>query len=198
MAEHTTNLNLALPSYLEDADIAVLNDNFTAIDTAVAAKANTSSLATVATSGAYDDLSGKPTIPIVDSELDAQSTNAIQNAAVFAALLGFFPLSLGNEIPSTVTALSALKEAGIWFRLSGFNSFTDLPPNWGSCAAGNVIVLPTTTAWRFRQILLPSAPVNSAAVPYFWTRYMTGGSKTDPSTAVWQKWVEFAGTTLAV
>jgi hypothetical protein len=34
----------------------------TAIDTAIALKANTSSLATVATSGSYADLSNKPTL----------------------------------------------------------------------------------------------------------------------------------------
>jgi phage-related tail fiber protein len=34
----------------------------TAVDTALGLKANTSSLATVATSGAYSDLTGKPTL----------------------------------------------------------------------------------------------------------------------------------------
>ena len=53
------------------------------VDTLLAAKANTSSLATVATSGAYSDLSGKPTI---DTALDTTSTNAVENRAVAGAI----------------------------------------------------------------------------------------------------------------
>ena len=44
------------------------------------AKVNTSSLATVATSGNYSDLSGKPTI---DSQVTVLSTNAVQSGAVY-------------------------------------------------------------------------------------------------------------------
>lgn len=53
------------------------------VDTLLAAKANTSSLATVATSGAYSDLTGKPTI---DTALDTTSTNAVENRAVAGAI----------------------------------------------------------------------------------------------------------------
>ena len=53
------------------------------VDTLLAAKANTSSLATVATSGAYSDLSGKPTI---DTALDTTSTNAVENRVVAGAI----------------------------------------------------------------------------------------------------------------
>ena len=53
------------------------------VDTLLAAKANTSSLATVATSGAYADLSGKPTI---DTALDTTSTNAVENRVVAGAI----------------------------------------------------------------------------------------------------------------
>lgn len=49
------------------------------VDTLLAAKADSASLATVATSGAYSDLSGKPTI---DTALDTTSTNAVENRAV--------------------------------------------------------------------------------------------------------------------
>ena len=42
-------------------------------------KANTSSLATVATSGAYSDLSGKP---VIDSAMSSTSENAVQNKAI--------------------------------------------------------------------------------------------------------------------
>ena len=39
-------------------------------------------LSTVATSGDYDDLTNKPTIPIVDSALSSTSTNALQNKVI--------------------------------------------------------------------------------------------------------------------
>ena len=55
----------------------------TDLQTALNAKANTSSLATVATSGAYADLSGKPTIPTAVSQLTNDS--AFVNAAGAAA-----------------------------------------------------------------------------------------------------------------
>lgn len=58
---------------------------------ALSAKANTADLATVATSGSYNDLANKPEIPegvIVDSTLSGSSTNAIQNKAVHTALAG--------------------------------------------------------------------------------------------------------------
>ena len=45
-------------------------------DNEIAKKANTSSLATVATSGNYNDLSGKPTIPAAQVQSDWNQTNA--------------------------------------------------------------------------------------------------------------------------
>ena len=48
-----------------------------------------SDLATVATSGSYNDLTDKPTIPAsstVDSELSSTSTNPVQNKVIKAAL----------------------------------------------------------------------------------------------------------------
>src|SRR5574344_438958 len=45
-------------------------------------------LATVATSGSYTDLSNKPTIPVIDSTLNATSTNGLQNKVIKTALDG--------------------------------------------------------------------------------------------------------------
>lgn len=50
--------------------------------------ANKPTLATVATSGAYADLSGKPTIPTVDQVYDASSANAQSGVAVASAISG--------------------------------------------------------------------------------------------------------------
>ena len=64
------------------------------VDTLLNGKADTShthtkseitdfpTLSPVATSGDYDDLTNKPTIPIVDSALSSTSTNALQNKAI--------------------------------------------------------------------------------------------------------------------
>ena len=123
---------------------------------------------------------------------------AISSSDLATALLGYFPLGLGTEIPSSVTALNQIKQAGVFRKQSGFSSaFSDLPANWGSCAAGNLICLPTAVEWRFRHILLPAANVSSQPVPYFWIRYMTGGTASSPDTATWGKWIEFGGTVLA-
>ena len=95
----TTNLSLALPNAankLSD-DVARIISAFTALDTAVAGKAASSSLSTVATSGAYSDLSGKPTIPTAVSALTNDS--GYQTAAQVTAAI-----SAGNSSTKVVTA----------------------------------------------------------------------------------------------
>lgn len=67
------------------------NEQWTDLVSKIKAKANTSSLATVATSGSYNDLSNKPTIPAaitVDSALSSSSTNPVQNRLITEALNG--------------------------------------------------------------------------------------------------------------
>ena len=54
-------------------------------DLAAAIDAEFDNLATVASSGSYTDLTNKPSIPVVDSQLSTASTNAIQNKAVTEA-----------------------------------------------------------------------------------------------------------------
>lgn len=59
------------------------------LSTILGGKANTSDLATVATSGSYDDLTDKPTIPpgvVVDQTYDATSTNSQSGTAVAEAI----------------------------------------------------------------------------------------------------------------
>lgn len=60
-------------------------------------KANTSSLATVATSGSYNDLSNKPTIPTVDTAMSATSTNPVQNKVVNTAINNARDFKLGTS-----------------------------------------------------------------------------------------------------
>ena len=143
MSDTTTNLGLVLPTYLEDADIEVINGNMETLDTAVASKANTADLADVATSGAYADLTGKPT---VDSEISSVSTNAVQNAAVSAALTALLNNILGTGITlgaGTVPAPTAENKLD----LDNISAFDSSLPTFGritvgATAAANVLNLP--------------------------------------------------------
>lgn len=58
-----------------------------AVAQAVSGKANSADLATVATSGSYNDLSNAPTIPTVDQTYDATSSNA-QSGVAIAGVIG--------------------------------------------------------------------------------------------------------------
>lgn len=76
--DNLTTTNKTLVGAVNEVDGAV-----SAIGTALNGKADSSSLATVATSGNYSDLSNKPTI---DSALDNTSENAVQNKAIATAI----------------------------------------------------------------------------------------------------------------
>lgn len=65
-----------------------------AMDTALGNKADTSDLATVATSGSYADLSNKPTI---DSTPTSQSANAVSSGGVYTALQSYSKLEIEEE-----------------------------------------------------------------------------------------------------
>lgn len=54
------------------------------ISEATSGKADSSSLATVATSGNYNDLTNKPTIPTVSSAITSGDTNAVAGGAVYS------------------------------------------------------------------------------------------------------------------
>lgn len=82
----SNNAQDAIDEVKGDLDGAV-----SAIGTALSGKADSSSLAAVATSGDYSDLSNKPTI---DSALDADSENAVQNKAIATAIND---LNLGKQ-----------------------------------------------------------------------------------------------------
>ena len=90
----------------------------TELSTGLSAKANTEDLATVATSGSYNDLTNKPTIPTVDSALSSTSTNPVQNKVINTALAGKLSTSgtaakatadaNGNNIASTYATKSQI------------------------------------------------------------------------------------------
>lgn len=71
-------------------------------------------LATVATSGSYNDLTNKPTIPAavtVDSSLSSTSTNPVQNKVVNSALSEKLPSS-GGTLSGTVTLSNSSAQSG--------------------------------------------------------------------------------------
>lgn len=81
--------------------------NQTDLQTALNAKANTSSLATVATSGSYNDLTNKPTIPSAQVNSDWNSTSGVSqilNKPTIPSITGLVPytgatqdVDLGNN-----------------------------------------------------------------------------------------------------
>ena len=94
----------------------------TQVDAAISLKANSSSLATVATSGSYADLTGKPTIPSVPTTVSAftndsgYQTSSQVNTAI-QAVVGAAPAALdtlaeiATQLASDETAAAALTNA---------------------------------------------------------------------------------------
>lgn len=72
-------------TYVAGTGITITGNSISVDSSAVAL---TSSLATVATTGSYNDLSDKPTIPTVDQTYSATSANAQSGVAVASAISG--------------------------------------------------------------------------------------------------------------
>lgn len=84
------------------------------VQTAIAGKANTADLATVATSGSYNDLTNKPTIPAaitVDSALSTTSTNPVQNKVINSALSGKQATLTTAQLAAANSGITAAKVA---------------------------------------------------------------------------------------
>lgn len=87
-----------------------------------------SGLATVATSGSYNDLTNKPTIPeqiTVDSEISSTSTNPVQNKIVYEVLS-----AIRENLLTQINNLSAVAKSG------SYNDLTDKPSNATTSSAG--------------------------------------------------------------
>lgn len=87
-----------------------------------------SGLATVATSGSYNDLTNKPTIPeqiTVDSEISSTSTNPVQNKIVYEVLS-----AVRENLLTQINNLSAIAKSG------SYNDLTDKPSNATTSSAG--------------------------------------------------------------
>lgn len=87
-----------------------------------------SDLATVATSGSYNDLTNKPTIPeqiTVDSEISSTSTNPVQNKIIYEVLS-----AVRENLLTQINNLSAVAKSG------SYNDLTDKPSNATTSSAG--------------------------------------------------------------
>ena len=88
---------MAQKNYLAQAEAQLIVDTLKAN---IALKANSADLATVATTGAYADLTGKPEIPTVEQTYSASSPNAMSGVAVAQAIATVTTQSIG-AIPTT-------------------------------------------------------------------------------------------------
>lgn len=77
---------------------------------ALDAKANTSSLATVATSGSYSDLTNKPTIPTTTSALTNDAGFITSSALSTYATQSYVTSAISNVIDAAPAALDTLNE----------------------------------------------------------------------------------------
>ena len=84
LADYPTisSMNTALGQKANATDIYTQTE----INNKLDAKANSADLATVATSGSYNDLTNKPVIPVVDEALSDTSENPVQNKIVNDAI----------------------------------------------------------------------------------------------------------------
>lgn len=125
----------------------------TELSTELADYTPTSGLATVATSGDYDDLMNKPTIPAavtVDSALSATSENPVQNKVINSALSNKYDASNPNGYTSnigTVTSVNNVNPVNGNVSLT-IPAQTDVKINNTSITSGGVANIVTNTAYN--------------------------------------------------
>ena len=130
----------------EQGDIAGL-------ETALAEKVDTADLANVATSGSYNDLTDKPTIPpavTVDTAITEGGANPVTGGAIYAELAGKADAShtqaantitagtLGGQVKANATAAAALDVAQVRSIRAGT---ADLTPGESALATGEVYLV---------------------------------------------------------
>jgi hypothetical protein len=92
--------------------------NFTNLNTELGTKADTSSLATVATTGAYADLTGKPTIGSADGSIAVTGTTNIDLSVAVAGSTSNVVLPVRNTTGATLTKGTAVYISGATGQLS--------------------------------------------------------------------------------
>ena len=109
-ASYSAGTGIDITNNVISADTAVL-----ATKSDLSAYTPTASLATVATTGSYSDLSNKPTIPTVDQSYSAASTNAQSGVAVAQAIAAIPSASYtaGDGIDITANEVSVKAGTGL-------------------------------------------------------------------------------------
>lgn len=92
--------------------------NFTNLNTELGTKANTSSLATVATTGAYADLTGKPTIASADGSVVVTGTTNIDLSVAVAGSTSNVVLPIRNTTGATLAKGTAVYISGATGQIS--------------------------------------------------------------------------------
>ena len=110
LTSSVAELNILDGATLTTTELNYVDGVTSAIQTQLNAKAASSSLATVATSGAYSDLSGTPTIPTASS-LSVDDLITLSGVAEGSANLGTFTGSTVSDNQTVKQAIQALETA---------------------------------------------------------------------------------------
>jgi hypothetical protein len=117
----------------------------TETNTLLSAKANTSDLSTVATSGDYDDLTNKPELsevatsgsyddltdkPTIDNEIKSDSTNAVENKAIYDFLNNLLPEATETGNPISITNASGLNAKSLKVELEPIQDLNGYDSPW--------------------------------------------------------------------
>ena len=130
--DYTTTEKNKLAGIASGAEVNVQSDWSVTDTTSDAYILNKPSLAAVATSGKYSDLSGRPT---VDSAISTSSTNAVQNKAITAAVNAKYTKP-STGIPSS--DLSSDVQGALAKANSALQSFTETDPVFAASVAASI------------------------------------------------------------
>ena len=130
--DYTTTEKNKLAGIASGAEVNVQSDWSVTDTTSDAYILNKPSLAAVATSGKYSDLSGRPT---VDSAISTSSTNAVQNKAITAAVNTKYTKP-STGIPSS--DLSSDVQGALAKANSALQSFTETDPVFAASVAASI------------------------------------------------------------
>lgn len=154
-----TDLQTALNAKANTADIPtttsdLTNDSGYITSSALAPYVLSSSLATVATSGSYTDLSDKPTIPTVDQTYSRMSTNAQSGVAVASAIstaIASVYKPAGSSAFANLPPLSASMEGYVFNITDAFTTTSDFVEGAGKeyPAGTNIVCISTRNGYKW-------------------------------------------------
>lgn len=154
----------------------------TAVKTALDAKADKSSLATVATSGSYSDLSNKPTIPTVPSNITTQgnSFNAA-NQLVKLDSSGKLPAIDGSQLTG-ITSSGGGSGLAVDSEVTSMTGTVSLVTNkmYSAKQTGNIVfTLPTEVDRTIFNQIIVQLDINSTYTIDFGTEYYASNEAPD-------------------